>query len=271
MTRVPTSEPQIPQLIDSHCHLDMLTPVKEGRGVEPVLEEARAAGVSRFLCVSVNLDDYGAMRALCAPHDNVHVSVGVHPSAPLEDEPTAERLAELADDPKVIAIGETGLDYHYDSVPRERQRARFRTHMRAARLSGKPVIIHTREARADTLAILEEEGGRETCGVIHCFTEDWAFARAALALDFYISFSGIATFRNAESLREVARRMPAERMLVETDSPYLAPVPKRGRENTPAYLQHVVECLARVRGESTDRLARQTTENFFHLFGVAGD
>lgn len=247
----------------------MLESVKQGEGVQPVLDRAREVGVSHFLCVSVNLDDYGPMRALCEPHANVLVSVGVHPSATVGGEPTAEQLAQLADDPKVIAIGETGLDYHYDSVAPEMQRARFRTHMRAARLAGKPVIIHTREAREDTLAILREEGGRETGGVIHCFTENRAFAEAAMELGFYISFSGIVTFRNADSLREVARHMPAERMLVETDSPYLAPVPERGRENTPAHVRHVAECLARERGEPLERLAAQTTENFFRLFSCA--
>lgn len=257
------------QLVDSHCHLDMLESVKQGEGVQPVLDRAREVGVSHFLCVSVNLDDYGPMRALCEPHANVFVSVGVHPSATVGGEPTVERLAELADDPKVIAIGETGLDYHYDSTAPELQRERFRTHMRAARLVGKPVIIHTREARADTLAILREEGGRETGGVIHCFTENRAFAEAAMDLGFCISFSGIVTFRNAGSLRNVARHMPVERMLVETDSPYLAPVPERGRENSPALVRHVAECLARERGESPAWLAERTTENFFRLFASA--
>jgi TatD DNase family protein len=257
----------IPLLVDSHCHLDRLAFDQIEGGLAGALEEAAAAGVGHFLCVAINLEAYPAMRALVEPFPQVSVSVGVHPTDGKGPPPEVDRLIQLAQDARVVAIGETGLDYYYGGEHKEHQQALFRTHVQAARDVGKPLIVHTRDARADTIAILREEGAAKVCGVMHCFTEDWETARQALDLGFYISFSGIVTFRNAESLREVARQVPADRILVETDSPYLAPVPKRGKTNQPAYVRYVAECVAEVRGEAFDELARRTTENYFRLFG----
>lgn len=256
-------------LIDSHCHLDMLAPVKAGEGIAGILQEAAAQGVTHFLCVGVNLEDHPAMRDLCAPHANVFTSVGLHPCGSGGREPSVAELVQLANDPQNVAIGETGLDYFHDHTTPDVQQARFRVHIRAAREADKPVIVHTRMARADTLKILREEKAAEIGGVLHCFTEDWDTASAAMDLGFYVSFSGIVTFRNAADLRDIARRIPADRLLVETDSPYLAPVPQRGKENRPAWVRHVVECLATERGADAEELARLTSENFFRLFSQA--
>jgi len=220
-----------------------------------------------MLCVSINLRDYPAMRQLVDAYPDISVSVGIHPNEQGEPETGAAELAEFAADPRIVAVGETGLDYHYHSPDRsEWQRERFRAHIRAARAVGKPLIVHTREARADTLRILKEENAADVGGVMHCFTEDWETARQALDLGFHISFSGIITFRNAELLREVARKVPEDRYLIETDSPYLAPIPHRGKPNYPAYVRHVAECLALVRQVSEQRIAEQSTRNFFELF-----
>ena len=255
-------------LIDSHCHLDMLTPVKETGGADAVLTAARDAGVKKFICIGVNLEDLPAMRQLIEPYEDVWSTVGVHPCAQPSAEPTVEQLVELADDERVVAIGETGLDYHYLQVPREIQQERFRRHVRAAVTLDKPLVIHTREARDDTLAILREEGAEKCGGVLHCFTESLEMARAVLPLNFCISFSGIVSFRNAESLREVARQLPQDRILVETDAPYLAPVPKRGKENQPAWVVHVAECIAETRGETLADVAEYTTRNTERLFRI---
>lgn len=256
-----------PLLVDSHCHLDRLAFDQIEGGLAGALQQAADAGVGQFLCVAINLEAYPAMRALVEPFPQVSVSVGVHPTDGEGPEPEVDLLIQLAQDPRVVAIGETGLDYYYGGEQKDHQQALFRTHVQAARDVNKPLIVHTRDARADTLAILREEGAAETGGVMHCFTEDWDTARQALELGFYISFSGIVTFRNADALRDVARRVPADRILVETDSPYLAPVPKRGKTNQPAYVRYVAECVAQVRGESFAELARNTTDNYFRLFG----
>ncbi|MFN2310103.1 MAG: TatD family hydrolase [Gammaproteobacteria bacterium] len=254
-------------LVDSHCHLDRLAFDQIEGGLAGALRQAEAAGVGHFLCVAINLAAYPAMRALVEDFPQVSVSVGVHPTDGEGPDPGPDALARLAQDPRVVALGETGLDYYYDAEHKAHQQAQFRSHVQAARAVGKPLIVHTRDARADTLAVLREEGASAVGGVMHCFTEDWDTARQALDLGFYISFSGIVTFRNAEDLRAVARQVPADRVLVETDSPYLAPVPKRGKSNQPAYVRYVAEALAEVRGESFAELARQTTENYFRLFG----
>ncbi len=255
-------------LIDSHCHLDRLKVSEEPEGLASVMQRAWEAGVEGFLCVGINLERWPEMLEATAPFNDVWLSVGVHPSETEGEEPTVERLVELAATPRVVAIGETGLDYYWgrDEEAREIQRARFRTHIAAARRTGKPIIVHTRDAREDTIAILREAGAAEAGGVMHCFTETWEMARQALDLGFYISFSGIVTFRNAEALREVVRKMPADRILVETDSPYLAPVPMRGKPNEPAWVRYVAECVAEVRGESLEALAEATTRNFHTLF-----
>ena len=256
----------MPDLIDSHCHLNF-EPLSAD--LPAVLTRARANGVSHMLCVSVTLESFPAVRAIAHEHAHIYASVGVHPNERDGQDPSVETLCELAADPRVVAIGETGLDYFRSQGDMTWQHERFRRHIRAARATGKPLIIHTRDAAADTLRIMAEEGADKIGGVMHCFTESWDVARAALDLNFYISFSGIVTFKNAEPLRDVARRVPAERLLVETDSPYLAPVPYRGKSNEPGFVRHVADCLAGVREQPVTALAAQTTQNFFSLFSRA--
>ena len=255
--------------IDSHCHLDRLDLAPYEGTFTKFIEATQEAGVSELLCVSINLERYPAMRRLIEPHAMVSVSVGVHPNEENCHEPTSEELVELARDPRVIAIGETGLDYFRSEGELEWQRDRFRRHIHAARLSALPIIVHTREARMDTLKILKEEKAEEMGGVLHCFTEDWATAKAAIDMNFYISLSGILTFRNAAELQDVARKLPMDRILIETDSPYLAPIPKRGKPNYPAYVRYVAECLAELRGTTAEDIAEKTGENFHRLFAKA--
>lgn len=253
-------------LVDSHCHLDLLDLKSYGGRLEPVLDNARRAGVAHMLCVAVGLERLPDMLALVERHDQVSASVGVHPNERTDREPTVDELMDLARHPKVVAIGETGLDYYRGEGDLAWQRERFRIHIAAARASGKPLIVHSREARDDTLRILAEEGAEQVGGVMHCFTDDWETARRAMDLGFHISFSGIVTFRNAQALKEVARRMPLDHMLVETDSPYLAPVPCRGKPNQPAYARFVAEHIAELRGIPVEAVEEATTENFFALF-----
>lgn len=251
--------------IDSHCHLDF----SDFRGREPELLANMADNrVTHALVISVNLGDFPNVLALAAQHDNLYASVGVHPDYEDVEEPTVERLVELAGHPKIIGIGETGLDYYRLEGDLEWQRERFRVHIRAARATRKPLIIHTRSASEDTLRIMREEKADEARGVLHCFTETQAVADAAIEMGFYISFSGIVTFKNAANLRDVARSIPLDRLLIETDSPYLAPVPYRGKTNQPAFVKHVAECIADARGVSVDEIGRVSTENFKRLFGV---
>lgn len=255
-------------LIDSHCHLDRLDLAPWDGRLEGALAAAAENGVSRFLCVGINLDNLPDVMAIAAAHENVYASVGVHPNE-TEREPELDELVRLADDPNVVAIGETGLDYFRSEGDLEWQRDRFRRHIEAAKRASKPLIIHSREAREDTLRILEEEGAEAVGGVMHCFVEDWDTARRAMDLGFYISFSGIVTFNSAKALKEVARQVPADRLLVETDAPYLAPVPHRGKPNYPAYVRHVAEHVAELRGESLAQVAETTTANFHRLFRTA--
>ncbi|MDG4553174.1 MAG: TatD family hydrolase [Candidatus Competibacter sp.] len=255
-------------LIDSHCHLDRLDLGRFG-GLTGVLETAAAHGVTRLLSVATDLEGWPALARLTEPYPCIALSVGVHPSEDGARPPTVTELTALGREPRVVAIGETGLDYYYGADRADRQRDWFRVHVAAARDLGKPLIVHTRDARADTLRILEEEGAAEVGGVLHCFTEDWAMAERALALNFYVSFSGIVTFKNAKQIQDVARRLPADRLLVETDSPYLAPVPHRGKPNQPAWVRHVAEFVATLRGESLEQVATVTTANYGRLFGVA--
>ena len=251
--------------VDSHCHINF---PELAANMDDVLAQMRHNEVISALCISVNLADFPQVLALAERYPHIYASVGVHPDYEGVEEPDVARLVGLAQHPKVIAIGETGLDYYRLKGDLEWQRARFRTHIRAARESGKPLIIHTREAAADTLRIMAEENAAEASGVMHCFTESWEVAEGALAMGFYISFSGIVTFKNAKQLKDVAQRVPLERMLIETDAPYLAPVPHRGKLNQPAYVKHVAEEIATLRGTSLDEVGRRTTENFTRLFKV---
>lgn len=252
-------------LVDSHCHLDF--PELAGN-LPAVLETMRDNGVGAALCVSVTLEDFPRVLALAEQHEQLYASVGVHPDYPDLREPTVAELVELAQHPKVVAIGETGLDYYRLSGDLEWQRERFRIHIRAARECAKPLIIHTRSASVDTLRLMREEGAAAAGGVMHCFTESWEVAQGALDLGFHISFSGIVTFKNARDLKEVARKVPLDRLLVETDSPYLAPVPHRGITNQPGWVKHVAEEVSRLQGCSFDELARRTTSNFNKLFKI---
>ena len=252
--------------VDSHCHLDF---PELAADLDALLAAMRAARVSHALCISVDLADWERVHALARDHANLYATAGVHPDYPDTEEPTVERLVALAAQPKVVAIGETGLDYYRLAGDLAWQRERFRTHVRAARAARRPLVVHTRAAAQDTIAIMAEEGARDVGGVMHCFTETWDVAKAALDLDFHISFSGIVTFRNATELKEIARQVPLDRMLIETDSPYLAPVPHRGKRNHPALVVHVAEEIARLRGLPLDAVARATSQNFFRLFGIA--
>jgi TatD DNase family protein len=253
-------------LVDSHCHLDRLDLAKLGGDLDTVMATARQQGVSHMLCVCIDMDNYPAVTTIANRYPNVFASAGVHPSEKDTRDPEVDELVNLAQAAKVVAIGETGLDYFHGQGDLEWQRERFRRHIRAAKQCGKPLIIHTRDAREDTINIMREEGAAEIGGVMHCFTEDWAMAEQAMDLNFYISFSGIVTFRNADPLREVARRVPLQRMLVETDAPYLTPMPYRGKSNQPGNVRYVAEHIAELRGESVQDIAQATTANFFQLF-----
>jgi TatD DNase family protein len=256
--------------IDSHCHINF--PELAARMPE-ILGRMAENQVSHALCVSVDLPDFPQVLDLAERYSNIYASVGVHPDYPDTPEPSVDDLVRLSDHPKIVAIGETGLDYYRLEGDLEWQRERFRTHIRASRATGKPLIIHTRSAAADTLRIMREEGAGSdaggAAGVMHCFTESQAVADAAIEMGFYISFSGIVTFKSARDLQAVARAIPLERMLIETDAPYLAPVPFRGKTNEPGFVRHVAEYIATLRGEPLERVARQTTANFFDLFRTA--
>lgn len=254
-------------LVDSHCHLDGLNYETLHKDIDDVVAKAAARDVKFMLAVATTLPGFKAMAQLLGDRPNIAWSCGVHPLNQ-EDEWDFAELAPLAADPRVIAMGETGLDYYYQQETKARQQASFREHIRVGRQLNKPVIVHTRDAREDTLAILREEQAEECSGVLHCFTEDRETAAKLLDMGFYISFSGIVTFRNAEALREAARYVPLDRMLVETDSPYLAPVPHRGKENQPAFTRDVAEYMAVLKGVNLETLAQTTTENFSRLFHV---
>ncbi len=256
-------------LVDSHCHLDRLDLTAYNGDIGGAIESAGRAGVTHMLCVCINLESFPGVLDLARRFDNVYASVGVHPTEQDCTEPTAEKLVELARDPRVVAIGETGLDYFRCKGDLTWQHERFRTHIRAAKLSGKPLIVHTRDAKEDTLIIMKEEGAHEVGGVMHCFTEGWETARRALDLNFYISFSGIVTFPKATILHEVAARVPLDRLLIETDSPYLAPAPFRGKTNQPAYVSYVAQKIAELRNQPLETIAEASTQNFFRLFSRA--
>jgi TatD DNase family protein len=255
--------------IDSHCHINF--PELAARLPE-IFSKMAENQVTHALCVSVDLPDFPQIRELAENYPHIYASVGVHPDYEETPEPCVDELVRLSEHPKVVAIGETGLDYYRLQGDLEWQRERFRTHIRASRATGKPLIIHTRSASEDTIRIMREEGAGTNAGgaggVMHCFTESLDVAEAAIEMGFYISFSGIVTFKSAKDLQAVARAVPLERTLIETDSPYLAPVPFRGKMNEPGFVRHVAEYLATLKGIPLDRVAQQTTDNFFNLFKI---
>ncbi|MEN8169689.1 MAG: TatD family hydrolase [Pseudomonadota bacterium] len=255
-------------LIDSHCHLDRLDLAPFDGELANALAFAKERGVERFLCVAIDMENVNTVIEIAQNYPQIYASVGVHPNEQGREEPGVEQLLELAANDRVIAIGETGLDYFRSEGDLGWQHQRFRTHIAAAKECGKPLIIHCREAREDTLKMLAEEGADEVGGIMHCFVEDMATAERAMELGFYISFSGIVTFNSAKELKEVARAVPADRILVETDAPYLAPVPYRGKSNQPAYVREVAEYVAELRGVSYEEIAMQTGENFRQLFNL---
>jgi TatD DNase family protein len=253
-------------LIDSHCHLDRLDLKPYQNDFSCLMQHIRDQQIEHLLCIAIDLEAYPAMRELVADYDDISVTVGVHPNEHDGQEPTVAELIALGQDEKVIGIGETGLDYFRSEGDLTWQHDRFRNHIYAAKALNKPLIIHTREAKHDALDILCEENAGEVGGIIHCFTENWEFAKKALDLNFYISFSGIVTFNSAKNIQEVAKKIPANRLLIETDSPYLSPVPHRGRPNYPQYVTHVAQSVADLRGISLTSIADISTRNFYTLF-----
>ena len=252
-------------LVDSHCHLDL--PELAGN-LPQLLDAMQRNDVGCAVCIGVTLEDFPRVLNLAGTYSNLFATVGVHPENTGSKEPTVDELVDLANHPRVIGIGETGLDYYWHKDAPEWQRDRFRTHIRAARGAGKPLVVHNRDATVDTLRVLAEENAGEVGGVMHCFTESWDVAEQALDLGFYISISGIVTFKNALVVKDVARRVPLDRLLVETDAPYLAPVPFRGKINQPAYVRHVAEEIAGLRGIPYATVAAATTDNFYRLFST---
>jgi len=258
----------LPYLVDSHCHLDFPELSKDASAV---VERARNAGVGHMLTISTKLTAFDGVLAMAERFDNVSCSVGIHPhEAATEPQTDVEKLTTLAKHPKVVAFGETGLDFFYEHSPLAEQEQSFRVHLAASRAAGLPTIVHTRDADAETAAILKDEMGKGAfTGVIHCFSSGLELAKQALDLGFYISISGIVTFKKAEELRETVKHVPLERLLVETDSPYLAPVPHRGKSNEPAFVTHTAAVVAELKGVTREELAARTTENFFRLFSKA--
>lgn len=252
-------------LVDSHCHLDLLDLTSDQGDLNKVISRAQANGVHSLLNVCVKLADFPHVLKAAEIYPFVSASVGLHPND-TDEEVDLPILIKLGQHNKVVAIGETGLDYFRTTGDTEWQRERFRTHIRAALELQKPLIIHTRDAKEDTIRIMQEEGAARAGGVMHCFTEDWNMAKQALEMNFYISFSGIITFKNATTIQEVARQIPLERILIETDSPYLAPNPHRGKPNEPAFVRYTAEYIAALRNVSLSEFAEQTTQNFFNLF-----
>lgn len=255
-------------LIDSHCHLDRIDLAPFNDDFNQFMDEVSVQEIEQLLCVSINWEAYPAMRELVKAYKNISISVGVHPNETEGYEPSVKDLIEMATKDNVVAIGETGLDYFRLEDNLKTQQERFITHITAAKQLKKPLIIHTREAKEDTLEIMRSESAGEASGVLHCFTEDWDMAKKALDMDFYISFSGIVTFKNADKVKEVAKKVPSDRFLIETDSPYLAPVPKRGKPNYPTYVKYVAEQVAELRGCSFSTIAQTSQENYYRLFGA---
>lgn len=250
--------------IDSHCHLNMLA--YEPGGINAMVAEATENQIEHILCIAIDKKSCEEVKSIADSFQQVTASVGIHPNVEQDEQFTVEELVAQATHPKVIAIGETGLDYFRSEGNLEWQRDRFRVHIEAAKQTHKPLIIHTREARQDTMDILENENAEKAGGIIHCFTENWETAQRALDIGFYISLSGIVTFKSAKELQEVAKKLPLDRILIETDSPYLAPVPHRGKTNKPVFVKHVAEFLAELRGDTVENIAATTTANFQRLF-----
>ncbi|MBD3633781.1 MAG: TatD family hydrolase [Methylophaga sp.] len=250
--------------IDSHCHLNMLA--DEPGGIDAMVSEASDSGIEHILCIAIDKASCAEVKSIADSFPQVTASVGIHPNVDEQEQFTVEELVAQAAHPKVIAIGETGLDYFRSEGDLAWQRDRFRVHIEAAKQTQKPLIIHTREAREDTMSILENEDAEKAGGIIHCFTENWETAKRALDIGFYISLSGIVTFKSARELQDVAKKLPLDRILIETDSPYLAPVPHRGKTNKPVFVKHVAEFLAELRGDTVENIAATTTANFQRLF-----
>lgn len=256
-------------LVDSHCHLDCLDLTSDNQNLAKIIQRANARGVDYFLCVCITQDAFQNMAATVQGYPSIFLSVGTHPNEQLEQEPTTDELMRLASLPQVVAIGETGLDYYRTTGDVSWQQTRFRQHIQVAKATKKPLIVHSRCAREDTIRLLKEEKADEVGGVLHCFSENLAMAEQAMALNFLISFSGILTFANAKELQEVAKQVPLSHALIETDSPYLAPVPFRGKANAPEYVYYVAEKLAEIKQEPIETIAQHTTDNFFTLFKQA--
>ena len=262
-----TGNLKINTLVDSHCHLNLLNLDAYNGDLGALIEAAKQVGVEHILCVGIDLKSAAEVIQVAERFTNVSASVGLHPSENVDIEPTAQDFIEFASHPKVIAIGETGLDYHYEHNTRECQQQRFRLQIQIAKQLNKPLIIHTRAAQEDTINIMRTEHAEQVRGVMHCFTEEWAMAEQALALNFYISFSGIVTFKNATIVADVAKKTPLDRVLIETDAPYLTPVPHRGKKpNEPQYVRFVAEKIAELKGITVSEVAQQTTQNFYQLF-----
>ncbi len=254
--------------IDSHCHLDMLDLSAYQQDLDALVKKAKEVGVQKILTVGVDLEHAKEVIAIAERYDHVYASVGLHPSDKIQSEPEIADYLIHAEHPEVVAIGETGLDYYYNDSGLDIMRDRFRRQIQVAKQLNKPLIIHSRSAREDTIRIMQEEDAKAVGGVMHCFTESWEMAQQAMALGFYISFSGIITFKNAAEVAEVAKRVPIEKMLIETDAPYLAPVPYRGKQNEPQYVRFVADKIAELKQISVEEVAEQTSANFLKLFGV---
>lgn len=254
-------------LVDSHCHLDRIDLTPYDGNLSLAIEAAINRGVSRLLCISISTENRQAVLDIAVQHDNVYATTGIHPLDVKSGTAGAKELATWAEShSKILALGETGLDYYYDDYDQELQKASFIAHLEAGAQTAKPIVVHTRNAKEDTLDLIKAHGDHEIAGVLHCFTEDWDMAKRAMDLNYFISLSGIVTFKNAEALRDVARRMPLDRLLVETDSPYLAPVPYRGKPNEPKYVREVAEYVAELKGVSLETLSEITSRNFDRLF-----
>ncbi|WP_111642010.1 TatD family hydrolase [Marinimicrobium alkaliphilum] len=258
-------------LVDSHCHLDRLKLEPYDGDLGAAIAAARARDIQQLLCIGISLENIPTVMAIAQTHPEVVCSVGVHPCDVKSGTASLEQLLTWANKDKVVAFGETGLDYHYETESAELQQESFALHLEAGKQAGLPVVVHTRDAQEDTLRLIREHASETHAGVLHCFTEDWAMASRALDMNFYVSMSGIVTFKNAKQVQEVAQKVPIDRLLVETDSPYLAPVPYRGKPNEPRMVREVAEYVAELRGIAFEELAERTTENFYRLFPRAKD